>query len=489
MDINVRELLEKENYYIVLDTNVYLGMYRCSPDFSAFALNCLESVRSYVRIPYTVKIEFYKHCKSAYAKRNNMMKDVWGSTKKSVETQEKAMINALSNMLKAHFPDSDSLIEEIREKYNDIQDLIEEYMDEHAVLEILSNGWDEDKVENIFNSMIESGGLMDDFHRDEIYRICEEGFKRYKENVPPGFMDASNKDGIRKYSDLILWKEVLRFAHDNQCNIIFVTDDVKRDWWDTTTNKYVFHNKLLEEFEKESSLRKKENNGERGEAKKILPLVSKDFYELISCAYDIEKTEAIDQVLEMTCDDYISEVAEEIWNKVWLEFQYSDTKYVDLDLYESRGSFGVSEWELVDYELQDYRILEKSGDEIEYQLIFYVTFEGTSFEYAGKNGRTILSVPAYSHTFEGKIEVIVLRICDEYTDLSYDCSFEDAYIIDTDFEEKECTPVFDLDIEDEEDEEDGFWGEKYTECPDCGKKISHKNDGGNGFCIDCAINH
>lgn len=33
------------------------------------------------------------------------------------------------------------------------------------------------------------------------------------------------------------------------------------------------------------------------------------------------------------------------------------------------------------------------------------------------------------------------------------------------------------------------WGEEYNTCPDCGCGISHKNDGGNGFCIDCAQNH
>ena len=29
----------------------------------------------------------------------------------------------------------------------------------------------------------------------------------------------------------------------------------------------------------------------------------------------------------------------------------------------------------------------------------------------------------------------------------------------------------------------------YDVCPDCGEAISHLNDGGNGFCINCAPNH
>ena len=39
-------------------------------------------------------------------------------------------------------------------------------------------------------------------------------------------------------------------------------------------------------------------------------------------------------------------------------------------------------------------------------------------------------------------------------------------------------------------EEEEYTGDKpYTTCPDCGKPISFENDGGNGFCIDCAPEH
>lgn len=33
------------------------------------------------------------------------------------------------------------------------------------------------------------------------------------------------------------------------------------------------------------------------------------------------------------------------------------------------------------------------------------------------------------------------------------------------------------------------FSQPYAICPDCGKEISHLNDGGNGFCVDCAPNH
>lgn len=44
-------------------------------------------------------------------------------------------------------------------------------------------------------------------------------------------------------------------------------------------------------------------------------------------------------------------------------------------------------------------------------------------------------------------------------------------------------------INDNWDEEEWTGKKPYTTCPACGKPISHQNDGGNGFCIDCAWEH
>ena len=38
-------------------------------------------------------------------------------------------------------------------------------------------------------------------------------------------------------------------------------------------------------------------------------------------------------------------------------------------------------------------------------------------------------------------------------------------------------------------DEDEYVKDAYDTCPECGKRINRENDGGNGFCIDCAANH
>lgn len=46
--VKINELIEQD-YLIVVDTNVLLGLYRLSPDYADFALKCLEKIKSFIR--------------------------------------------------------------------------------------------------------------------------------------------------------------------------------------------------------------------------------------------------------------------------------------------------------------------------------------------------------------------------------------------------------------------------------------------------------
>lgn len=77
-----------------------------------------------------------------------------------------------------------------------------------------------------------------EFSLKELIQIAQEGKVRYECLIPPGYKDEKEKekekkktnDGIRKYGDLIIWKEILRYAKENDKSIIFISDDIKEDW-------------------------------------------------------------------------------------------------------------------------------------------------------------------------------------------------------------------------------------------------------------------
>ena len=57
-----------------------------------------------------------------------------------------------------------------------------------------------------------------------------EGELRYKSKIPPGYCDEKQKQD-NEYGDLIIWKEIIEYSKVNNNDVIFVTQDVKEDWW------------------------------------------------------------------------------------------------------------------------------------------------------------------------------------------------------------------------------------------------------------------
>ena len=68
-DVKIREMLESGNYVVVLDTNILLKIYRSSPDYAEFVLECLECIKDYVCVPFNVHWEYEKHRKDEYGKK------------------------------------------------------------------------------------------------------------------------------------------------------------------------------------------------------------------------------------------------------------------------------------------------------------------------------------------------------------------------------------------------------------------------------------
>ena len=115
-------------------------------------------------------------------------------------------------------------------------------------------------------------------------------------------------------------------------------------------------------------------------------------------------------------------------------------------------------------------------------------------------------------TYEVKFEMVLLLDVSECgnsigddTEITDDIEFsEDDYVKIIDvieepeticLEERHCLetenistsgPMHDYEPEDVYRE---WWGHAYTVCPGCGKPIGHWNDGGDGFCTKCALEH
>ena len=83
-----------------------------------------------------------------------------------------------------------------------------------------------DRIDKLFENKIGNP-----FTSKEYIEIYKEGEERYKNNIPPGYLDSKSKKTNKKYGDLIIWKQIINYAKSEKENIIFITNDEKEDWW------------------------------------------------------------------------------------------------------------------------------------------------------------------------------------------------------------------------------------------------------------------
>lgn len=127
--------------------------------------------------------------------------------------------------------------EEVMEKsYKAIKDIVKKQYDKRSnEIRKIAQTEGKDVVYNTF-ATIQRGKP---FHYKDFLEIVKEGEVRYRHFIPPGYMDlrTKEKDGVRIYGDLVIWKEILQYSKLNQKDILFVCDDVKEDWYEQQDKK------------------------------------------------------------------------------------------------------------------------------------------------------------------------------------------------------------------------------------------------------------
>ena len=93
------------------------------------------------------------------------------------------------------------------------------------------------KEDQILIQLQESFLCTPNFDYTQVIKIVEEGELRYKNQIPPGYLDEDNKIGFQKYGDLIAWRQIIENAKTEKKDVILVIDDLKEDWWQVSEIK------------------------------------------------------------------------------------------------------------------------------------------------------------------------------------------------------------------------------------------------------------
>jgi len=117
----------------------------------------------------------------------------------------------------------DRFVKRIERAFTAIKRELNERKQEHPDL------LEDDHLRDTITSLLE-GKVGSPYSQEQLDEIYKRGKTRYERKIPPGYLDV-NKEGVRKYGDLVLWFQVIDKVKETKEPIILVTDDRKEDWW------------------------------------------------------------------------------------------------------------------------------------------------------------------------------------------------------------------------------------------------------------------
>jgi len=358
---------------IIFDTSFWLDIYRNLPDTIKIITSALnkEDFLNKIYIPSFVEKEFNKNKNKIISEHKTLNIKVKNALNEAIKNGKKAILGAIQTQKNRYKIENNSVENNINKLLDEIENNSNSFLSEN---DIENDTYLE--VERIFYT-IKSKNYIDILTKNDILDLFINGENRYKQKMPPGFMDTNkDKKGGFLYGDLIIWKEIIAFAHKNKKDILFVTNDTKKDWFEND----LFHPKLIEEFKKET----KQN---------IIGISAKTFYEHTS----INKGLDILSFIEFLVDDLYQIIYDEI----------SDENNIIISPYETLSNYSGDFYELediYDYYENDYTIhFDDDIVEIKIELNFKANIR--SANYSGRDDETkeVFLYPYYSHNISGMV--------------------------------------------------------------------------------------
>lgn len=208
-----------KNCVFVLDTNVLLDLYRLSPEVQNVLWEILDKIKERIWIPYQVAEEYHR----------NILDVIIGQAKKCDDaiTDLEKLKNKVSQCFTEgrNFPYIEkSLQKKIVDACEEVSESIKK--EKETIDDLILNNPTKEKLSSLLVNKV-----GERFSENELNDIYKEGEKRYKRKIPPGYADTKPKEGDNIYGDLVIWKEIIKYAKNNEKDIILVTSDNKEDWF------------------------------------------------------------------------------------------------------------------------------------------------------------------------------------------------------------------------------------------------------------------
>ena len=252
IDAEQEEFLVK-NATIVFDTSSIGQLYYLTEESKKTMVDILCCLKDKLWMPAQVFLEYSKN-------REKLLGNPADEQYSTPKFSQNQLVDDLQVFVKKHrdnpyfhphfddtqLADIETETNKIKESYKQIKAIVKEQNKKRREeIESMIHDYSRDVLWQVFSSVTK--GVP--FTYPEVMEIVREGRFRYENSIPPGYKDGENdkKKGFQVYGDLIVWKEILRYAKKEKKPVLFICDDMKEDLY-RDAKKFLPRYELIKEF-------------------------------------------------------------------------------------------------------------------------------------------------------------------------------------------------------------------------------------------------
>lgn len=209
---------------VVLDANVLLNFYRYHTATRENLIQALTRIGERLWVPYQAMFEFWERRLSVIASRSKEAEDIVTGLNKSSSGLESG-IRQWANRVGLSSDETAKIVGVVRSAVEDVTRKIRETSTDDSFKE--AEDTTKDPVVSALDSILKSN-VGAPLSAKESQEAKVEAKRRIIENRAPGWKDAKKEN---PEGDYIIWLQTLQEAKRRGLDVVFITGDVKDDWW------------------------------------------------------------------------------------------------------------------------------------------------------------------------------------------------------------------------------------------------------------------
>lgn len=224
-----------------VDTNVLLDLYRYHEETRNLLLQALEYFGDRTWLANQVAEEFFRNrnsviasASSGFTSADKIADEILKQTGEETAKLAKNRIIPQASVSKLQM-DIQQAVNAFKLELSKTKEAFPNFRDNDLII---------DRVCGLFNSRVGKP-----YDKTALEEALKEAKKRFESETPPGYKDIAEKKGDRRYGDYLIWRQLIDYAGGLKLPLIFVTSELKEDWWERASGKTIGpRQELLKEY-------------------------------------------------------------------------------------------------------------------------------------------------------------------------------------------------------------------------------------------------